>query len=162
MESKKVAKKKFTLKKIKRIFINLLREIGNLFKGLFNKFMQLSVTIRAIICVWVVIVGLLIALVFFGSNNNNFKGTYSELENKMNEAAINYLNKSELYPLSTNKEKLDMQLLLDFSTLVESDIFDNTCVGYSVGYYDEDSDDYVVNSYLNCKKYTTEGYSKNK
>lgn len=162
MESKKVTKKKFTLKKVKRIFINLLREIGNLFKGLFNKFMQLSVNTRAIICVWVVIVGLLIALVFVGSSNNNFIGTYSELENKMNEAAINYFKKYEIYPLSTNKERLDMQLLLDFSSLYESDIFDDTCVGYSVGYYDEDSEDYVVNSYLNCKKYTTEGYSKNK
>lgn len=162
MESKKKTKKKFTLKKVKRIFINLLREIGNLFKGLFKKFMKLSKTTRAITCVWAVIVVLLIVLVFASSSNSKFLGSYSELENKMNEAAINYLKEYKIYPLSTNKEKIDMQLLLDFSTLYESDIFDKTCVGYSIGYYDEDSEDYVVNSYLNCKKYTTDGYSKNK
>lgn len=162
MENKKKTKKKFTLKKIKRIFINLLREIGNLFKELFNKFMKLSAPVRAITCVWAVIAVLLILLVFAGSSNSKFLGSYSELENKMNEAAINYLKEYNLYPLSTNKEKIDIQLLLEFSTLYESDIFDDTCVGYSAGYYDEDSDDYVVKSYLNCKKYTTEGYSKNK
>lgn len=162
MESKKRTKKKFTLKKVKRVFINLIREIGNLFKGLFNSFMKLSATTRAIACVWAVIAVLLIGLVFAGSSNSKFLSTYNDLENKMNEAAVNYLKEYNLYPLSTNKEKIDMHLLLNFSTLYETDIFDDTCVGYSIGYYDEDSEDYVVKSYLNCKKYTTEGYSKSK
>lgn len=162
MESKKKTKKKFTLKKVKKIFVNLIREIGNLFKGLYAKFMKLSAATRTITCVWLVIAVLLIGLVFAGSSNSKFLGTYSELENKMNDAAVNYLREYKLYPLSTNKEKIDLQLLLNFSTLSEADIFDDTCVGYSIGYYDEDSEDYVAKSYLNCKKYTTEGYSKNK
>lgn len=162
MNNKKKTKKKFTLKKIKRIFINLLKEIGGFFKSLYNKFIRLSFQVRAIIGVWTVICILLVALVFAGSSNSKFLGSYSELESKMNEATVNYFKTYKLYPVYSNKEKVDIQVMLEFSTLYKADIFDDTCEGYSLGYYDEEIDDYVVDSYLNCKKYTTKGYSDNK
>ena len=35
---------------------------------------------------------------------------------------------------------------------------DNTCEGVSVVYYDDNKNDYVVDSYLNCKRYTSKNY----
>ena len=43
--------------------------------------------------------------------------------------------------------------------MYDDDIKENKCEGFSVSYYDDKKEDYVINSYINCKKYTTRGYS---
>jgi hypothetical protein len=37
-------------------------------------------------------------------------------------------------------------------------IDDDTCDGFSVVYYDDDKSEYVIDSYLNCKRYTSKYY----
>ncbi|MDE5889126.1 MAG: hypothetical protein K2H20_03805, partial [Bacilli bacterium] len=72
---------------------------------------------------------------------------------------LDYVKENELYPLAEAKLKLDVNVLIDYNYLHESDIVDNKCEGFSIAYYNEEKEDYVVSSYLNCKNYTTKGYS---
>ena len=42
--------------------------------------------------------------------------------------------------------------------LTEEDIAHKSCDGFSIVYYDDEQDEYVIDSYLNCKKYTSKNY----
>ncbi len=152
-------KKKLTLKRIKRIFINVWKEIVHFFKSLYERFMELPKNIRYIIYVWLGVIAIILVIIIATTTNNKYLDKYELIESDMNKAMLDYVQENELYPLSESKLKIDVNVLIDYNYLNESDIIDNKCQGFSVAYYSEDKEDYVINSYLNCKNYTTKGYS---
>ena len=164
MENKKIVvkKKKFTLKKVKRFFINLFKLIGEFFKNLYNKFMSLKKHVRYIVYVWAGVFLLIIILIIISVSNNRFKADYVQIENKINDAALRYVKDNNLYPLRANKLEVSLDMLKDFGYIRESEIEDSSCCGYAKVYYDTDTDSYTSTPYINCKKYTSEGYKENK
>ena len=158
----KSSKKKVDLfKKIKRFFRKLIKIVGVSLKSLCDSFMSLSLTVRSIICIWVVVVLLIVGFVFLSSQNNKMMSEYAAIENAFNVSALDYVKTNGIYPVKTNPLKLSSDAMINLGYLYESDITDKTCYGYSLIYFDDKDNDYHIKSYLNCKKYITEGYSKN-
>ena len=87
---------------------------------------------------------------------------YVKIENKVNDAALRYVKDNELYPLRANKLEVSLDMLKDFGYIRESEIEDSSCRGYAKVYYDTDTDSYTSTPYINCSKYTSEGYKENK
>ena len=52
-----------------------------------------------------------------------------------------------------------LKLRGDYHYLNSDYVTDKTCRGYGLVYYDEEDSDYVVNSYINCKHYTTKNFA---
>ncbi len=160
MEKKKIRRKKksFNFDKVKEFVISIGDKTITFFKNLYNKFMALPLKVRYVTYVWVVVFVIIVTLIIAGSSNTKFLDKYLDLENTMNDSAVDYAQSNSLYPVKDNKLVIDLQILNDYGYIYESDIFDNTCEGYSVVYYDDMNDKYVVSSYLNCDKYTTKYY----
>lgn len=155
----KKRKKKFSLKKVKKFFINLWEKIRDFVVSLLKQFLSLPKKIRYIIYVWAAVVVLVIIIIVASSTNNKYLSKYKEIEEDINYATSIYVKENALFPLQENKLKLDINVLLDENLMYDDDINENKCEGFSVSYYDENQEDYVINSYINCKKYTTRGYS---
>lgn len=83
---------------------------------------------------------------------------YENLENKIKTATYDYMN--------DNAYNLDNQILnVTLDTLVNLNYLEkfydqtgaNACTGYS-NVYEDESGAYVINSYISCSNYTTDGY----
>ncbi len=127
-------------------------------KKLYDKFMELPKKIRLIIYVWVIVVFVL--LVFIGATNGSkkFYSEYQDMENKLTAQALKYVKNKNIYATKDNKLVIDLETLKETNYVDASIVSDDTCEGISVVYYDDNKDDYVVSSYLNCKRYTTKNY----
>lgn len=165
MEKKNVKKRSFG-SKVKRSLKRLIRKIVLFFKNLYKKFMDLPKKVRMILGVWTVVVVLIVVVIIAGSVNNNFLNKYKSIEKVVNEAALQYVKDNKIYPMESNKLKLDINALVDNGYLTKKDINDNTCEGFSVIYAkgdvtieDELNAEFNINTYINCDKYTTEGYN---
>ena len=77
----------------------------------------------------------------------------------MNAGAIDYVTTYSLYPTKDSKLKLDLEILKEDNHIYPEDIKDKSCVGFSLIYYDDKDEKYVADSYINCEKYTTKGFS---
>ncbi len=158
METKK---KKITFgKKVKRTFKKAIRGIVKFFVNLKDKFMSLSKTVRYIIGVWFIVLLVIIVLVVGSNKTAKNLDSYHEIEKKLSDAALTYVLKNDLYPNIGKKLKIDMNLLLDEKYLDSSYVTDKTCIGYSIVFYDEEEEDYDINSYINCKHYTTKNFAE--
>ncbi len=151
-------KKKFSFKKVKRLFKKIVFSIFNFFENLYHKFMNLKDYIRYIIYVWTGVLLVIIILIVISISNSKYKSDYIEIEKKINEASLLYVQQNELYPLRENKLRLSTDMLIDLGYLNKVFIKDETCTGFSEVYYDGDDDTYYSNAYINCKKYTSDGY----
>lgn len=155
----KAKRKKISFKKVKKAFANLMNKIVKKVKELWNKFMTLPNKVRYIVYVWAIVFLIVIILIVASRNNNEFLKDYQNLESAMNTGALDYVNSHSLYPVKDNKLKLDLEFLKEDNYVYEEDINDKSCVGFSLVHYDDKEEKYVINSYINCDKYTTEGYS---
>ena len=153
METKK---KKRTFKRtVKRA----LRKTIQFFVNLKNKFMSLPAKLRYIIYVWVAVLFVIIVLII-GSNASTKKlDKYHAFEQALTNASKEYVTKNSITPNVGKKLKLDLDMLKDSKYIKSEDITDNTCRGYSIVYYNEETSEYVINSYLNCKHYTTKDFA---
>jgi hypothetical protein len=146
-------------KKVKRTFKKIIRAIVLLATNLYERFMSLSKTVRYIIGVWALVFVVIIVLII-GSNRTAAKmAKYHEFEADLGEAAYSYVNELGIYPNKDKKMILDLDMLLDNNYMSKDYVFDDTCRGFSAVYYDVENKDYVVDSYLNCKHYTTKGFA---
>lgn len=160
LKNKKVGKKKkFTLKKVKKVFVNLFNAIGNKVKALWKKFKSLPNTTKYIIYVWAIIFILIVVLILVSNSNNGFLKDYKNLEKALNAGALDYVETNSLYPVKDNKLKLDLEFLLEDNYVYAEDVKDKTCSGFALVHYNDETKEYVVSSYINCEKYTTEGYN---
>ncbi len=155
----KKKKKKFTLKKVKKLFVNLWKKVLEKLKELKDKFMALPDVTRKIIYIWGGVVVIVFILIFASYNNGVFLDKYYAMEKSMNASALDYVESNELYPVSGSKLKLDLEVMKEYNYIYEEDIADKSCEGFALVYYDDIDEEYVVDSYINCNKYTTKGYA---
>ena len=155
----KKKKKKFTLKKVKKLFLTLWKKVLEKLKDLKDKFMALPVITRKIIYIWSGVVVIVFILIFASYNNGVLLDKYYSMEKEMNASALDYVETNELYPVIGSKLKLDLEVMKEYNYIYEEDIADNSCEGFSLVYYDDIDKEYVIDSYVNCNKYTTKGYA---
>lgn len=164
MENKMTKKKKVVPFKKKMVrLVKRFKKLGKLFveevKNLWNKFMSLSKTVRSIVYIWCGVVLVVLVIIVAGHSNNEFLSDYKSLEEKMNDATIDYVQGYRVYRGYDNKLKLDLEVLKEEKLITDDDIADKSCEGFSIVYYDDIDAEYHVDSYINCSKYTTEGYN---
>lgn len=164
-DKKKVNKKSFGLK-VKKLYFNLVKKIKNGLRKMYTKFMDMPKKTRMVIGIWGIVVVLILIVIIIGSANNKFLDKYKTFETKINDSALNYVKENKIYPLETNKLKLDFNALIDEGYLGENTIDDKTCRGFAIVYVDGDVDTndesktkFNINSYIHCGNYTTKGYS---
>ena len=80
------------------------------------------------------------------------------MEQALTNAALTYVEEQEIVNTPGKKLKIEMNQLIDFNYVMDSEITDKTCKGFTIVYYNETEDRNVANSYINCKHYTTEDY----
>ncbi len=143
-------------------FKNFFKKIGAFFVRLKNNFFRLKKNVRYIIYVWVIVVVVLLALI--GCSNRNAKKVeaHQKIEAELRNATLTYVTRNEIYPNVANKWKISMDQLKELKYITDKEITDETCNGYSIVYYNENKNDYVVDSYINCKHYTTKNYLEDK
>lgn len=166
MDGKKVILTK--KKSVKNLFKNLKKLFINLLKKVIKKYNSLDAFYKKIIKVWgIVLVVLLIFLIFVGVSTKDIN-LYTDWENKVKEAGLKYAEDNQLYTNASKPLIIQHEALIDNGYLYESDIPNKSCTGYAKVIYSINEDDengngeFKVSSYINCKKYTTDGYSENK
>ena len=162
MEKKRMSSGKRFWKKFRRGCKKFFIGIKNFFKKCYENFMKLSKTVRIIIGVWVAVILVILILVVASNANNKKIKEYGEIEKMLNEAAIRYVEYSDINkPTVSTKLRLDAQGLIDLG-YVDKDVFENKlCKGYSIIYYNENGENPVVESFINCKGYTSKDYFVN-
>ena len=149
-KAKEISRKKRNnfVKKIKKIFAKIV----NLIKGIDMK-------TRSIIIVWVVVLALILLMGLLVSSSNQNRAKYYKMEKAMTEAVLDYVETENIYPVKDSKANIPLESLLLGNYLYKSDVADDSCKGYSIVYYNGDEEQYVVESYISCDKYTTKYYS---
>ncbi len=162
MDSKKVILTK------KKSFKSFLRKIKRLFNKLIKKFNNLDSFYKKIIYCWGVGLIILILLLVFLSFKTSSISSYTEWEDKVKTAALQYAQDNDLYPTGSNPLIVYDEALASENYISMSDSPNKSCVAYGKVIYslDEEANDgsgeYKGEAYLNCKSYTTEGFSANK
>ncbi len=141
---------------------NIYEKIAKKFKSLpkktRDKYNELTKVGKKLVWLWGIILTIIVILIIVCANNNVNVESHTKVEKKFSEAALKYAEDKELYGSKDQKTLITMEELIDSKYLKKSDITDNTCSGYALFYNIEDNDKGIVDSYLKCKKYTTEGY----
>ena len=151
----KISKFWRSLKKTCLVFIKVIWEF---IIRLYNKFMELPRKIRYILAVWLIVLILLVSFIGVSNNTRKFYSKYSQLEAVVSAKATKYVEDNNIYATQDHKLKLDLEILKSNNYISDQELTDETCSGISVIYYDDQKDEYVVDSYLNCDKYTTKNY----
>jgi len=149
-------------KKKKSGFKRTLRKIGNWFVSLKNNFFKLKKHVRYIIYVWAIVILVLLLLVACTNINSKKIDKYQKMETELKTATLTYVMRNEIYPNVSNKWTITLEELKEMHYISDKEIPDNSCKGFSVVYYNENQEDYVVNSYINCKHYTSKNYLEEK
>lgn len=155
--------------KAKKVMVDVWNKTKKLFKRLWSfikktaiklkdKFMELPKKIRMVIYVWCAVIVILFLFIAITNGSNKFYAKYSEMENAISDKALKYVQDRNFYATKDNKLKIDLQTLKDEKYVTSAILTDNTCEGVIVVYYDDAKDDYVVDSYLNCERYTSKNY----
>ena len=156
----KKKKKKFTFKKIKKVFAAIGSDIKEKFIKLRKKFLLLPKKTQIIIKIWAIVLVVLLILIFASILNNKHINKYKGYEQLLANATYTYFSKEELHASSDQPEKVDLMYLIDQGFINDDEIKDKSCVGFGYIYDSEDSTDSVTKGYINCKHYTTSGYTK--
>lgn len=155
--------------KAKKAIVNVWNKIKKQLKRLWNfikkiiitlkdKFMELPKKIRMVIYVWCAVIVILFMYIAITNGSNKFYAKYNEMENTISDRALKYVEDRNFYATKDSKLKIDLQTLKEEKYVTSAILTDNTCDGISVVYYDDVKDDYVVDTYLNCKRYTSKNY----
>ena len=146
-------------KKIANFFKKVGKAIADLFMKGVNKFRSLPKYIRIIVYIWTAIVLILIILVIGVDNNKKKLAEYQKMEEAVRTAAIAYSESHDFYSTVTKKLKVNVEVLQEEKLLSKDDI-DRSCHGFALVYYNDSTDEYIADSYINCNKYTTKGYGE--
>ena len=146
------------LYKTKKMFAKLWKSIKKIAIQLKDKFMGLPKKIRMIIYVWAIVLLLLIIFIVATSSSKKFYAKYSTYESNISESALKYIKDKNIYTTVDKKLVIDLSVLKEENYVTSLQIEDDTCDGISVVYYDDQKDEYVIDSYLNCKRYTSKYY----
>ena len=158
MEVKKAELNKKKKNSFKRTCKRTIRKIVKFFINLKDKFMALPDRTRYIVYIWAIV--LVILLVLIGGSNASAKKVdkYHTMEETLKNATLTYVSTNQIFPNVGKKLKVDLDMLRDFKYIDKEEV-DETCKGYSIVYYDEETGKYTINPYLNCKHYTTKDFA---
>lgn len=166
MDGKKVIVSKKT--SFKTVLRNIKKLIIKLFKKIINKYNSLDSFYKKIVNIWAIgLVILIIFLSFVGVSTKDVNN-YIDWENKIKDAGLEYAKDNEIYTNASKPLIVSYEVLVENGYLNKAEIPNKSCTGYARVIYslDEESEngegEFKVSSYINCKKYTTEGYSENK
>ena len=161
----KVKKKKIFKKNIKKV----LSTIINPFKGIINKINKMNHTTKVILLVWIVIILLILFMALLVGLSKNNRTRYYEMEEKLYDATLNYVTNENVYPTKENKAYIPLESLIVgnyaskkvFTDNVDRDKDgnDDLCKGYSVVYYNGEEEQYSIESFVSCDKYTSKYYN---
>ena len=155
----KKKKKKLSFKKIKKMLLAIGTEIKNKFVNLHKKFLSLSKKTQIVIKVWSIVLIIILILIFATIINNNHVNKYKKFEEVLANATYTYYSKEDLHAPENQPEKVDLSFLIDQGYITEKEVGNKKCVGFGYIYDSEKDGDYVTKGYINCKHYTTSGYS---
>ena len=153
-ESKKNSEFVVKAKKVLLVIWNkvkkLLKKIWNIIKktaiALKDRFMKLPRKIRMVIYVWCAVIVILFMFIGITNGTNRFYAKYTDIEAVISSKALKYVKDNNYFATKDNKLKIDLQTLIEEKYLNSAILNDNTCEGVSVVYYDDNKDDYVVDS----------------
>ena len=161
----KVKKKKIFKKNIKKV----LSTIKKPFKGIINKINKMNHTTKVILLVWIVIILLILFMALLVGLSKNNRTRYYEMEEKLYDATLNYVTNENVYPTKENKAYIPLESLIVgnyaskkvFTDNVDRDKDgnDDFCKGYSVVYYNGEEEQYSIESFVSCDKYTSKYYN---
>ena len=159
-------KKKFSIKGFKKLLRVLSAKLNKLFSDALSYIKNAPRYVLIIAAVWFIILLCLLLLIFFCNSNNKKLAMYDAVVNEMNVAALDYVISEEIYPASNRPIKVTLEELVTRSYYNDSKVsIPETCSGYSVVFYNEakevenQSDKYFVESYINCKDFTSDDYN---
>lgn len=123
-----------------------------------------------IMCLGIILFFLLISVFYAGSfknkidneaekNNEVDNNYYIELENKVDNAAVKYINENHIFINNGEMIVLKIEKFQELGYLenIVDYISNKPCNGYST--IKNENETYVVSSYISCDNYKTEGYS---
>ena len=145
-------------KLLKKYFLKFVNFIKNLVVDLYKKVMELPKKVRYIIGVWVVVVILLVSFIVCSNSSKKFYEKYTLFEQNISARALEYVKDRGIYATQDHKLVLDLEILKEENYIGGSELIDNTCEGISVIYYNDEKDEYVIDSYVNCDDYTSKNY----
>ena len=145
-------------KLLKKYFLKFVNFIKNFVVDLYKKFMELPKKVRYIIGVWVVVVILLVSFIVCSNSSKKFYEKYTLFEQNISARALEYVKDRGIYATQDHKLVLDLEILKEENYIGGSELIDNTCEGISVIYYNDEKDEYVIDSYVNCDDYTSKNY----
>lgn len=151
-------KKNKKLNKLKRVFLESCKE-------LYDSFIKIPFKIRSIVGVWLGLLLILILLIAFTNRNNKKMNSYYEMEAQMNQAMLTYVTEQSIYATNNSYFKMSLDALVRYTDLEQSSLYDSTCTGYSIAYYNDEKetekeeDKYRIQSFLHCNSYTTPNYN---
>ena len=151
--STKKKKSKFA-RVMKAIGDSILESLGNLVK----KFKKTSKEFKILLGVWLAVILIIIIVVCMVNANKKTIAKHEKIQSEVKTAALDYVKEKKLYPTSNQKLRLNMEVLIENGNLYKDSISDKTCVGYALVYFDEAKENYVIEPYISCKNYVTEGY----
>lgn len=138
---------------------NLVKKIKKMSSKIINIVRGVDKKTKSIIMVWVVVVVLILLMALLVTSSNENREKYYKMEKAMTDAVLDYVKTEGIYPVKDSKANIPLESLVLGNYLYKSDIADDSCKGYSVVYYNGDEEQYVVESYISCDKYTTKYYS---
>lgn len=155
-KSKKSIKDIGTL--LKKYLLKFIGVVTSFFVNLYKKYMELPRKGRYIIGVWAVVVVLLVLFISCSNSSKRFYERYTLFEQNISARALEYVKDRGIYATQDHKLVLDLEILKEENYIGGSELIDNTCEGISVIYYNDERDEYVIDSYVNCDKYTSKNY----
>ena len=154
MNGKKVVvTKKFNIKKFLKKIVNKVKKIVVL---IIDKYKSLDKLYQTIIKAWTILLFVLCIFLIVLSTKSKDLSSYYEWEDYLEAQAILYAKDNDI--VAPGNKPL----------IISDDAFSNTCLSYVKVYFSYDTDsetgagEYKSEAYINCKKYTTLGYSENK
>ena len=151
-------KKKKKSSKFSRIMKEIGKSIVELFKKLIEKFKKTSKEFKILLVIWILVLIIIFVVLGIFKANKKSIAEHKKIENEIKKAALVYVEDKQLFPTSDQKLRLNMEVLIQNGNLYKDQVTDNTCVGYALIYHDEEKNTYVIEPYLSCKSYVTDGY----
>lgn len=159
-------KKKISFNKLKKILKNILLSLKKKIIALKKYIITLPTYIKGIVIVWSILILLVIGLIVFCNVNNKSLKEYDLVVEEMNKSSLEFIVDKKLYAAS------DKPIIVTLDELVDDSYYNeevapipDTCTGYSVIFYnsnkvvEDENDKYSIESYINCKEYTSKNYN---
>ena len=161
----KEKKKKIFVKNVKKTLSNVKKP----FNAIISKIKEMNHTTKVIVLVWIAIILLILFMALLVGISKENREKYYVMEKKLYDMTLNYVTTEKVYPTKENKAYIPLESLIvsgyakrvEFIDNVDKDKDgkDDLCKGYSVVYYNGEEEQYSIESFISCDKYTSKYYN---